>query len=67
MKAAGNGSRGLVFLDYPPTPQNPAGTGHVVNVRFVNGRVLFEDASNNNINASIFFNAAAKVSLFRTN
>jgi hypothetical protein len=67
MKAAGNGSRGLVFLDYPPTPQNPAGTGHVVNVRFVNGRVLFEDASNNNINASMFFNAAAKVSLFRTN
>lgn len=64
---AGNDSRGLVFLEYPPTAAEPEPIGHVINVRNVGGRIEFPDASNSNIDASSFFAGTKQVLFYRTN
>src|SRR5262249_11212554 len=59
LRAAGPNSRGLVFLEYPTGP------GHVINTVNVGDTVMFPDASNANIDGTIFFPGATRVSLFR--
>ena len=67
LAAAGPGARGLAFLEYAPTVDNPDPVGHVVNVTNAGGVVRAIDASNGGIDASSFFAKASKVSLYRTN
>ncbi len=66
MTDAKPGARGLVFLSYPPSPENPYGIGHVVNVRNHLGKIEILDPSNSNIDGRIFFEGAT-ASLYRTN
>jgi hypothetical protein len=60
LKAAGPDSRGLVLID---TPEG----GHVLNARHNGSGVEFPDASNSNMDGSIFFQGATGVRFFRTN
>ncbi|MEJ0039890.1 MAG: hypothetical protein WDO68_28275 [Gammaproteobacteria bacterium] len=70
LRRGGPGARGMVFIEYPPTPENPLGTGHVVVARNVTNavgvtRIQFTDPSNAGMNAAVFFEGAAGTSLYR--
>ena len=67
LRTAGPTSRGLVFIEQPPTTENPYGTGHIVNVRNVGNRVIFRDASNANMDWEEFVQRAKHISFYRTN
>src|SRR5437667_185171 len=41
-----SGARGMAFIRYPPTTENPYGSGHVVTGRNTLGNVRFRDPSN---------------------
>jgi hypothetical protein len=59
-KGLGDGARGLVAVGYPD------GSGHVLNVENVRGRVIFPDALDGKLDARYRFENASYVSYLRT-
>jgi hypothetical protein len=66
LAAAGPGARGIVFVQYNPTLDDPDPAGHIFNVRNVNGVPMARDFSNAGIDASSFFGGIKGVWFYRT-